>query len=478
MSINSAISAAMSGLTAQSRAIHVISANVANSMTEGYATRRLNVASSVVGGGVRVVDVERQTDPILDGLLRQSGGATAGSDTQLDFWNRIEQAIGLPGDPHGLTGKVATLENALVSAAARPDLDHRLSAVADAGNDLAGHLNALEKQVQSQRQGADAAIGADVDALNLGLERIAVLNRNIVRLQAQGHQALGLADERQKLIASLSEIVPIREFQHPDGRIALYSEGGHLLLDTRPAELSFATSPAMDASMALEDGTLSGLRVNGQALSTAQTGPLAGGRLAANFAIRDVDAPSAQTALDRIARSLVERFQDPATDPTTAPGQPGLFTDFGLALDPAQIDGLAGRLALSDTVLPEAGGDLWKLRTGLGAAVPGAVGDDRQLQRWVEALQRPLPGETGSATRSFADNVGQTISGISQARHATEERATHAQAYHAELQHQALSMGVDVDSEMQRLLQVEKAHAANARLLQVADDLMRQILEI
>ncbi|MCC5970370.1 MAG: flagellar hook-associated protein FlgK [Pararhodobacter sp.] len=481
MSINSAISAAMSGLTAQSRAIEVISANVANSMTEGYASRLMTLSSAViggVGGGVRIVGVDRQTDPILAGLMRQASGATAGTGAQFEFWSRIEQAIGLPGDPHGLTGKVATLENALISAAARPDLDHRLAAVGDAASDLTRQLNQLEHQVQTLRQNADASIGHDVEALNIGLERVAKLNSDIVKLQAQGQHPLGLMDERQKLIDSLSEIVPIREFQHPDGRIALYTEGGHLLLDSKPAVLAFTPSPGMDATMSVGAGTLSGLTVNGIALSMSPSGPMAGGRLAANFAIRDVDAPAAQLALDQIAENLILRFEDTATDPTMTPGQPGLFTDLGLPLDPASSVGLAGRIALNSAVQPGAGGDLWKLRDGLGAVAPGPVGGEAQLQRWVEALQRLLPGATGSASRSFADSVGQTISGISQARQATEDRASYAQAYSGELKQQALAMGVDVDSEMQRLLLVEKAYAANARVLQIADDLLRQLLEI
>jgi len=481
MSINSAMSAAMSGLAAQSRAIQVISANVANSMTDGYAPRQMMLSSVViggVGGGVRIVGVERQTDPILEGLMRQSGGATAGTGAQFDFWSQIERAIGLPGDPHGLTGKVATLETALIASASRPDLDHRLAAVVDAAEDLVRQLNQLENQVQTLRQNADTMIGRDVDTLNQGLERIAKLNSDIIKLQATGHPPLGMMDERQKLIDSLSEIVPIREFQHPDGRIALYSEGGHLLLDSKPAVFSFTVSPGMEASQSLADGTLSGLTVNGSPVPTSATGPLAGGRLAANFTIRDTHAPVAQSALDQIAQSLVSRFADPATDPTMVPGQPGLFTDLGLAPDPAQTQGLAGRIAVNTVVKPSAGGDLWKLRDGLGAAAPGPVGGAAQLERWIDALQRPLPGAPGSASRNFADNVGQTISAISQARQAAEDRSGHAQAYGGELKHQALAMGVDIDAEMQRLMLVEKAYAANTRVLQIADELMRQLLEI
>ncbi|MFN3953839.1 MAG: flagellar hook-associated protein FlgK [Pararhodobacter sp.] len=481
MSINLAMNAAISGLGASTRAIEVVSSNVANAMTEGYATRQIQLSSSVVGGtgnGVRVVGVERQVDPVLNGLMRKAGGAMAGAGAQAGFWTTLEQAIGLPGDPHGLTGKVAALESALIASAARPDQDHLLKAVVDASSDLVRQLNQLEDQVQSLRHRADVTIARDVADLNQGLERVAQLNRDIVKLQAAGHSALGLVDERQAMIDSLSQIVPIKELQHTDGRIVLYTEGGQLLLDTKPAVFGFTASPAMDATMSLQNGQLNGLTINGRDVSTGPEGPLAGGRLAGNFAVRDRDAPQAQAALDAIAMDIITRFEDPAVDPSNAPGQPGLFTDLGLPFDPLETQGLAGRISVNAAVRPDAGGDLWLLRDGLGAAMPGPVGHSAQIQRWIEALQVPLVGPSGGAARSFSDSVGQSISGLSQARQAAEDRSGYATAYQTELKQSALAMGVDVDAEMQRLMLIEKAYAANTRVLQIADEMLRRMLEI
>ena len=481
MSINLAMNAAVSGLGASTRAIEVVSSNVANAMTDGYAARQIQLSSSVVGGtgsGVRVVGVERQVDPVLNGLMRKAGGSMAESGAQASFWTTLEQTIGLPGDPHGLTGKVARLESALIASASRPDLDHLLKGVVDAADELVTQLNQLENQVQSLRQRADATIARDVADLNTGLERVAQLNRDIVKLQASGHSALGLIDERQATIDALSQIVPIRELQHSDGRIVLYSEGGQLLLDTQPAVFGFTASPAMDASMSLENGQLNGLTINGRAISTAPGGPLAGGRLAGNFAVRDRDAPQAQAALDAMAADLIARFEDPAIDPSNAPGQPGLFTDLGLPLDPLAMQGLAGRISVNAAVRPDAGGELWLLRDGLGAATPGPLGDSAQILRWIDALQMQVPSPLGGAARSFTDSVGQSISALSQTRQSAEDRAGYASAYHTELKQSALAMGVDVDAEMQRLMLIEKAYAANTRVLQIADEMLRKILEI
>lgn len=50
MSIASAFNFAISGLTASSRKAEVVSSNIANAMTEGYARRELSIASQTLGG--------------------------------------------------------------------------------------------------------------------------------------------------------------------------------------------------------------------------------------------------------------------------------------------------------------------------------------------------------------------------------------------------------------------------------------------
>lgn len=474
MSLTGAMSAAVSGMTATNRAVDTVAANVANAMTDGYAPREIRLASASIGGGVRVVGVERQADPVLGALLRQAGGTRAGADVLQGFWNRVEQVIGLPGDIHGLGGKVAAFETALTAAAARPDLDNRLAAVADSAGDLLRHLHQTERLIQDQRLNADTAIARDIDELNHGLERIARLNLDIVRLQASGHSPLGLLDEREKLIASLSEIVPIRELHQSDGRVALYTEGGALLLDTRPARFEFAPAAGMEAGLTLAGGQLSAVTLNGIALGAGAGGPLAGGRLAANLDIRDSSGPQAQAMIDAIAAELVTRFSGTDTNPDLPPGQAGLFTD----ADPSTPAGLAGRIALNALVDPGQGGALWRLRDGLGAVTPGVAGDTEQMHRWLGALQQPLALTPGATARDFTDNLGRVLADISQSRQSAEDRAGHAIAFHMELTAHALARGVDVDEQMQRLLLIEKAFAANMRVFQVADDLLRRLMEI
>lgn len=475
MSISSALAQAGTGLTAAARQVQVLSGNIANAQTPGYGPRSVALSAAALGGqgaGVRVLGVTRQVDPVLQGLLRGAGAARAQAEVQTRFWAAVVGAIGVPDAPGGLAGALDGFVSALVAAAERPDLDSRLGAAVTAAQGLAQRLNGLERVVQDQRLAADAAIGADARALQDGLDRLHRMNREIVQMRATGQPVLDLEEAREGLLATLSEIVPLRAQVRPEGRMVVYTEGGLPLLDLQPARIGFQPVAAMDAGMTLAGGQLSGLTVNGRAVATGPGGPVAGGRLAAAFALRDAEGPAVQGALDALAASLIARFE--GADPTAAPGAPGLFTDPGASPAP----GLAGRLAVNPLVIPESGGALWRLRDGLGAAAPGPAGEPAQIGRWLAALDQPLAAGPGMAARSFGQDLDETLSALGQTRQQAEDRLTYAAAVEDGLHQQALAGGVDIDAEMRRLLAVETAYAANARVLSVADAMLRTLLEI
>lgn len=475
MGITTALNNAGSGLAASARAVQTVSANIANALTPGYAARQLDLSAATlggVGGGVRISGVTRLVDPILLGLQRDAGASASAGDTASTFWQRVEQSIGQPGG--GLSAALSAFDSSLISASERPDLTSRLQNVVDTATALADTVGTVTDTVQQLRAQADGAIASDVKTLNEGLARVDTMNEQIIKMRMSGQSTLGLEDERQQLISDLSEIIPMREYQRDNGRVMLYTAGGELLLDTRPAVFGFAATPSIDASLSVGSG-LSGLTINGRAISTAETGPLGGGRIAANFAIRDIDAPAVQSDLDTFANDLIDRFSDPATDATLAGGV-GLFTDDGAAVSGSP--GLAGRLAINAAVDPAQGGALWRLRDGIGTAAPGAVGDPAQINALLGALDRSLASGPGAAAQDVAGNLGDLLTGISHARQTAEDAATTAHCSHDTFTQEMLANGVDTDAEMQKLLSIEQAYAANAKVIQTADSMIKTLLEI
>ena len=484
MSIAGALNNAVSGLTAASRMAETVSANTANAMTEGYARRQLSLSSETLGGdggGVRIMGVVRVVNETLLQDKRLADAAAANTAAKTAFYADLETRIGDPDTSGSLGSVLSAFESSLITAASMPDSTARLTAAVTAAQTVSEKLNSLSTDLQQARLSADKSIAKQVKTLNETLAAIEVINRNITTQVSIGRDASGLMDERQRMVDQISEIVPIRVVQRDNNQIALFSKGGAILLDGTAAQIGFNGAGAMAADMTLVSGNLSGLTVNDRPVSSSENGAFGGGTLGAAFAIRDSLAPQAQAKLDAVARDLMTRFQDPAVDPTLAAGDPGLFTDLGNALNIADEVGLAGRLRLNTSLDPTQGGAVWHLRDGLGALTEGAVGDASLLNALSDALsleRAPGSGDYGAALRSASGLAADFLSFASASRQSAELGEGYAVARKEALTEMTLADGVDTDYEMQTLLVVEKAYAANARVIQTIDALLQELLDL
>lgn len=481
MGITSAIGSALTGLTANAWATDVIASNIANAQTPGYGPRNLELAART-GGGVAVAGVQRGTDLALLNDRRAASAEVAGTGVLADFYTALETGLGQPGEAGALGTTLSDLGAALVQASAQPDSAAALSALLDSANAVAGKINALSTQIQTARGAADGAIGRQVTQLNTALGQVADLNAQIQSQVINGGQPSALIDQRQALLDQISEIVPIRQMERPNGTVALMTTGGALLLDgMTPATIGFtATNGTVTPDMTLASGALSGLTLNGVAVSS--TSPLfTGGALAANLTLRDQAAPAAQSQLDALARDLAGRFDAPGVDPTLTPGMAGLFTDAGTPVSASNELGLAARFAVNPAVDPAKGGALWHLRAGIGAAAPNAPGDASILNAMgaaLAAVQVPASGGLGTGAVDANGFAAQILSAAGNARLTAQNAASFATARSTTLTDAALKQGVDTDQQMAQLLVVQKSYAANAKVVQTADSMLQALLEI
>lgn len=483
MTISSAFHSALSGLVAARRASGVVSDNIANAMTPGFARRSLALTSNAeTGPGVQVAGVTRHADPVLLANRRAADAGFAAQDAIANFHEQVSSLIGAPGDPASVGQRMSAFQSSLIEASSRPESQQRLDSVAQSAKDLTGSISSAAEGIRTLRTRADHSIGDMVTQLNDLLGRTQTLNVRITAATVAGSDTAALIDQRQNLIDSINDLIPVNIAERPHGQLALYSDGGAILLDGQAARLDFSAAPDTMPHMTQENGLLSGLSINGIPVRTSSDrSAISGGALAAQFQIRDELAVSVQSDLDGLARDLVERFQAPGPDPTQIAGDPGLFTDAGNALDATAATGLSGRLALSTLVDPARGGDSWKLRAGLNAANPGDPGDARLLNAWADALtqSRPITSDTLGPGLMTAESVSSLVmSRAAQADSQSQQALSFASASRTEMQRLEQEQGVDTDAELQTLMIVEQSYAANARILQAVDGMMKTILEL
>ncbi|MHA7871386.1 MAG: flagellar hook-associated protein FlgK [Hyphococcus sp.] len=485
MSISTALSNANSGLTAATTRANIVSNNVANALTPGYSRRDVSVSENVVAGqglGVSVNGITRAADRILTSDRRLAEAASTRDQELAAAYAKFNTALGEPDDPFSLFGQYQGLESSFRSLALTPESVPAQAQVLDAAKALATRFNQLSAQARSSREEADAAIAQTVDRLNTTLKEIEKLNNQISRAGASNRDISGLLDQRKLLIDEVSAQIPVREVVRNNGTVDLMTHEGVFLIagKARTIEFSRATIITPDASIA--GGQLSGLSVEGIDITpgTSASFSLQQGRIAGLFAVRDDAGPDFQAKLDALATDLMQRFE--AADPTLAPGAAGLFTDAGAAYDPANQTGLAGRIAINANVDPDQGGALWRLRDGVGAAVEGPAGNANIIFALLDefAAQRTPPAGAGLTSQTSAMNAIANVTSMIGASRINAESRLAASSANTEALREAetQSTGVDTDFEMQKLLQIEQAYAANARVIQVASEMLDRLMEL
>ncbi|MDO5632167.1 MAG: flagellar hook-associated protein FlgK [Paracoccus sp. (in: a-proteobacteria)] len=484
MNLTRALSNAVTGLQASGRGTETVSSNLANIMTPGYARREMAVSSQSWSGGVGGVHVNGINRIVNDTLVaenRSASGAKQGTMIQSQFLTSMEKLVGTPGETGSLSSALSGFQTALTSAASRPDDDVRLTQVVSAATTLARQLNAIGDGIQAARAAADQQIAADVANLNADLERVAELNRRISTVGSSGAETLSMEDERQTIIDRISAIIPVQQVERPGNKLALFATGGAILLDgSKPAHFEFTAAGQISADMTVDGGQLGVLSVDGHQISSARMTMLGGGTLIASFSVRDELAPQLQREIDAIALDLHDRLASKVVDPTLD-NNPGFFTDNGEAASLASIGGLSSRIRINPAINPANGGEVWKVRDGLGATAPGSVGDGRLLDRISTALTEP---KTMSDAATFAgqggldDFSGQFSSRLGTRRIAADAELAVRNARSTTLSMRLMADGVDSDAEMRRLLQYEHAYSANAKVIQTIDDMLKTLLSI
>jgi len=483
MSINNALSNANSGLSVSGRMAEIAANNIANALNDDYTAKSAELVSSVTAGrgsGVEVANVKRAVDPNILKNLRIAEGELANVAIAADAARDIADAIGGPDDPGSLFAAYEGLESALKAAADTPESQAYQQRVVDGAVAIADKFNQISSKATTLRTNADAEIERQVNELNSNLSQIDALNREIELATVAGRDVSALLDQRQTLIDRVSQIIPIKEVNARNGRVQILTESGIFLVDSSAKTVSFDAAGEVRQDQTYENGALSGLFVDGSEITPGSGGVLAveGGSISALFKVRDETAPAFATEADALAQDLIERFQTAEL----APGGVGLFTDAGAAFAPGAEQGLASRIAVNAAVDPSVGGEVRRIRDGLDSATPGPAGSDDTIRALLDAFRGQRAAPTGSGVSGSLSAIDQAAAYTSLKTTAlvsieAVETTARTRAENRSDAERSVS-GVDTDRELQQLLLIEQAYAANARVIETVDRLIQRLLEI
>jgi flagellar hook-associated protein 1 FlgK len=238
------MSTALSALQTNTTALDVVSSNISNINTPGYAERVVNEQAQAVGGqlgGVDIADIQRVTNQFLTQATLSAQSSSSLYSAQNNILSQVNALLGQVGSGTDLPSQLNDVFNALGSASLSPTTGTNQQAVLTSLNQFASSVSTLSSSITGVQNQADQQVMTDVGSVNGYLQQIYQLNQQIEGAQAGGDTSSDLLDQRDQVIQSLSQLVGVSTSTTSSGTMLVSTtDGVNLVGNSTYAQLSCA----------------------------------------------------------------------------------------------------------------------------------------------------------------------------------------------------------------------------------------------
>ncbi len=248
MSLNSLLSIGKDALFASQSAIHTTGNNIANVNTLGYsrqavrfeARMSLDWSPGQMGTGVKAAEVFRYFNKFIEEEYHDKFATEQRWKAQHDMLQSVESLFN-ESNSQGINAALANFFSDWQQLAQRPDDQASREALLAHSQSLTSLINSTANSMKQMEMEMDTFIRQEVEAANKLIKDIAELNRVIQVHDIPGsNNANTLLDERNLKVRQLAEKLDIDVYDRGSGDFAVYTKGGHTLVDGGESfELSF-----------------------------------------------------------------------------------------------------------------------------------------------------------------------------------------------------------------------------------------------
>ncbi len=501
MGLDSALSIASGGLANINAQFALISQNVANAATPGYATEvstQLALDADGVGIGVHTGSARLQIDQALQTSVIQQNALVSGAQTTQTALQTIDSVLGTPGSGNDLGSLLGSLRNGFSTLLTDPGSQTQQNAVVASAATLAQGINTISAAYSTQRQAAQDGVGSAIGTLNATLATIGELSNQIIALKPTVQGTADLENQRNAAVQGLSQLLDVRTVQQSNGDLSVFTASG-MTLPTRgsanPFSMPNASAPA---GSFYPGGGIPPVSLNGIDVTSQMTG----GQIGADIALRDSTLPTYQAELDEFSQGLSSRFSaqgltlftDPAGNAPAGGGTPAQAGYVGYAATIQVNPAVASNPSLlRDGTNTDATGVFTPNPpngpAGFAALIGNIVNYTFSANAQAGVVQPPLNtnglGASGNLAAPFASaNVSlagfatSLVSSQAQQSAMTTGHLATEQALQSSLNAKmSATSGVNMDSEMSHMLTLQSAYSANARVIAAVQSMFAQLLQ-
>ncbi len=484
MNLSSAARIAQSSLGSVAGEMSLVSRNVAGAGGEFSSRKVFNIVST--GSGSKLGTVSRASNlAVFANVLTSTANASAKKILAVGL-DRLATTLGDIGAGSGSpAGVLSEFSNALRAYASSPSDPTAASTVVSAAKSMVGVLNSASSVVREVRAQADADMAQSVREINSLLGQFRALNEQVVKGTVIGADVTDVSDQRDALLGKLSSEIGVTTLVGANGDMSLYTDSGVTLFQGGAARsVTFVATSTYTPSTKGNSVYVDGVPVTGSSAAMA----IGSGKLVGAAALRDDIGITYQAQLDGIAGALISTFAE-SDQVGSAADLPGLFTTPGAVALPTTRLGLAASISVNPTVDPAQGGDANLLRDG-GISAPGNPNytyNTDNLASFTDRITELLGKLSSTATfgaegeidtgGSIGDYAAASVSWLS----AERSKVASEKDYHDVLLNTATSAfsdatGVDLDSEMSKMLALEQSYSATAKLIAAIDDMFGALI--
>ena len=279
MSLFSSIQGASNALRVNQLGLQVVGNNIANVNTPGYIRQELilnpalgyKAGNLIIGQGVEAVGVQQKLDNFTLDRLRDTRSKLSYQE-QVQNSNAAIESIFNELSENDLSSRLSSLANAFQDVANQPGSESMQALVIQRGQELATQLREISSSLAEGTAQMRHEISASVDQINRLSQSLADLNQRIVEIEGGSNSsAVGLRDERLKLLDELSTYVDVSVVEQATGAATVFVGGDYIVSDgiARQIKSSFVGEgdsykielrfQDTDSPLSLEGGKLKGL---------------------------------------------------------------------------------------------------------------------------------------------------------------------------------------------------------------------------
>ena len=339
MSLSSALSIAMSGLSATQAGLSIVSSNVANVSTPGFASESVNLVEQGTGGvgtGVQVAGINRALDTFVQGQLRTETSGDGFADQTSSVLQQLQNVYGTPGGQGTLETAFSNLTTAVQGLQANSGAASAQSAIVTAAQNMAQVLNSTTQGIQALRTNVQQDIATSVSSANADMTQIANLNTQLQGLSPTDPSAATLEDQRDTAINQLAQLMGINVTTGGNNQVTIYTNTGVQLVGAQASTLSFNGPSTLGASNLYSTnptqngvGTITLTSPSGATVDMDATNSITSGQIGADLQLRDTTLVQAQNQVDQLAATMSSALSDTTTAGTavTSGAQAGFALD-------------------------------------------------------------------------------------------------------------------------------------------------------